>query len=116
MKTARRKFLVPIPKVHELDALSEQLLTRCLERLDVLEQGDKAALARGVYGWVVHQAFDLHVLHEQAAILQRRVHAVPSIGGGIASITYRALVMGRAQVPPETRCVSPSTPESASRF
>ena len=42
VKTARRKFLVPIPKVHELDALNERLLARCLERLDVLEQGDKA--------------------------------------------------------------------------
>ena len=43
VKTARRKFLVPIPKVHDLDALNERLLARCLERLDALEASDKAA-------------------------------------------------------------------------
>ena len=43
MKTARRKFMVPIPKVPDLDVLNERLQARCLERLDALEQGDKAA-------------------------------------------------------------------------
>ena len=43
MKTARRKFMVPIPKVPDLDALNERLLARCLERLDALEQGEKAS-------------------------------------------------------------------------
>ena len=43
VKTARRKFLVPIPRVPELDALNERLTARCLERLDALEEGDKAA-------------------------------------------------------------------------
>ena len=43
MKTARRKFLVPIPKVPDLDSLNERLLARCLERLDALQQGDKAS-------------------------------------------------------------------------
>ena len=43
VKTARRKFLVPIPKVPELDALNARLTARCLERLDALEKGDKAA-------------------------------------------------------------------------
>ena len=62
-----------------------------------------------------HQAFDLHVLHGPAAIPQRRVHAAPAIGGGIASITYWALAMGIVQVPSETRCASPLTPESVSR-
>ena len=42
MKTARRKFLVPIPKVHDLSVLNERLTARCLERLDALEQGDRA--------------------------------------------------------------------------
>ena len=58
----------------------------------------------------------LHVLHDPAAIPQRRMHAAPAIGGGIASITYWALAMGIVQVPSETRCASPLTPESASRF
>ena len=40
-----------------------------------------------------HQAFDLHVLHDPAAIPQRRVHAAPAIAGGVASITYWALAM-----------------------
>ena len=43
VKTARRKFLVPIPKVPDLDSLNERLLARCLERLDALQQGDKAS-------------------------------------------------------------------------
>ena len=43
VKTARRKFLVPIPKVHELDVLNERLTAQCLERLDALEAGDRAA-------------------------------------------------------------------------
>ena len=36
MKTARRRFMVPIPKVHDLSVLKERLLARCLERLDAL--------------------------------------------------------------------------------
>lgn len=43
VKTARRKFLVPIPKVPDLDTLNERPPARCLERLDALEQGEKAA-------------------------------------------------------------------------
>ena len=42
VKTARRTFMVPIPKVPDLDVLNEWLQARCLERLDALEQGDKA--------------------------------------------------------------------------
>ena len=37
LKTARRRLLVPVPKVHDLSALNERLLARCLERLDALE-------------------------------------------------------------------------------
>ena len=43
MKTARRRFMVPIPKVHDLSVLNERLMARCLERLDALEAGEKAA-------------------------------------------------------------------------
>ena len=43
VKTARRKFLVPIPKVYDLSVLNERLMARCLERLDALEAGEKAA-------------------------------------------------------------------------
>ena len=32
VKTARRKFMVPIPKLHDLDTLNERLMARCLER------------------------------------------------------------------------------------
>ena len=43
VKTARRRFMVPIPKVHDLSVLNERLMARCLERLDALEAGEKAA-------------------------------------------------------------------------
>ena len=36
VKTARRTFMVPIPKVPDLEALNAQLLAHCLERLDAL--------------------------------------------------------------------------------
>ena len=39
LKTARCRFMVPIPKVHDLSVLNERLMARCLERLDALEQG-----------------------------------------------------------------------------
>ena len=42
VKTARRRFMVPIPKVHDLSVLNERLLARCLERLDALEAGGQA--------------------------------------------------------------------------
>ena len=35
-------------------------------------RGDKAALAREMHGLAAHQAVDLHVLHDPAAIPQRR--------------------------------------------
>ena len=41
VKTARRRFMVPIPKVHDLSVLNERLLARCLERLDALEAGGR---------------------------------------------------------------------------
>ncbi len=42
VKTARRRFMVPIPKVHDLSVLNERLLARCLEHLDALEAGERA--------------------------------------------------------------------------
>ena len=78
--------------------------------------GDKAALAREMHGLVAHQAVDLHVLHDPAAIPQRRMHSAPAIGGGIASLTYWALAMGIVQVPSETHCASPPLTESVSRY
>ena len=47
VKTARRRFMVPIPKVHDLSVLNERLLARCLERLDALEAGDRATALLG---------------------------------------------------------------------
>ena len=47
VKTARRRFMVPIPKVHDLSVLNERLMARCLERLDALEQGDRATAVLG---------------------------------------------------------------------
>ncbi len=61
------------------------------------------------------QMVDLHVLHDPTAIPQRPMHAAPAIGGEIASISYWALAMETVQVPSETRCASPLTPESVSR-
>ncbi len=43
VKITRRTFMVPIPRVPDLEALNAQLTARCLERLGTLEQGDKAA-------------------------------------------------------------------------
>ena len=40
MKTAQRRFMVPIPKVHDLSVLNERVLARCLGRLDALEAGE----------------------------------------------------------------------------
>ena len=50
VKTARRKFMVPIPKVHDLSVLNERLTARCLERLDALEQGDRTTALLGDLG------------------------------------------------------------------
>ena len=43
VKTARRRFFVPIPKLRDLDVLNERLMARCLERLDALDAGGQAA-------------------------------------------------------------------------
>ncbi len=42
VKTARRKFFVPIPRVVDLDRLNEHLMAGCLARLDTLEGGERA--------------------------------------------------------------------------
>ena len=46
VKTARRRFMVPIPKVHDLSVLNERLMARCLERLDALEAGENRPNAK----------------------------------------------------------------------
>ncbi len=43
VKTARRKFFVPIPRVADLEVLNERLMAGCLARLDSLEGGETAA-------------------------------------------------------------------------
>ncbi len=43
VKTARRKFMAPIPKAPAPDALNNRLPAHGLERLGALEQGDKAS-------------------------------------------------------------------------
>ena len=47
VKTARCRFIVPVPKVPELDALNARPLARCLERLDTLEAGEQAVALLG---------------------------------------------------------------------
>lgn len=42
VKTARRKFFVPIPCVADLEALNAQLMAGCLARLETLDGGDSA--------------------------------------------------------------------------
>ena len=69
VKTARRRFMVPIPKVHDLSVLNERLLARCLERLDALEAGGQAAallagLAACQKGLGVRFATAPHLVHE----------------------------------------------------
>ena len=43
VKTDRRRFMARIPRVPEVDALSEGLTARCLKSFDPLEQVDGAA-------------------------------------------------------------------------
>ena len=50
VKTARRRFMVPIPKVHDLSVLNERLLARCLERLDALEAGEHPTIGTATKG------------------------------------------------------------------
>ncbi len=70
VKTARRRFMVPIPKVHDLSVLNERLLARCLERLDALEAGGQEA------------ALLAAVPDEAALLIVGNVDQLPSVGPG----------------------------------
>ena len=79
MKTARRKFMVPIPNVPELGVLNERLTARCLERLGTLEQGDKAATLLA----------DLDALRELPAAPFEACEHMPGQVSSTALVRYR---------------------------
>ena len=79
VKTARRRFMVPIPKVPELGSLNERLLARCLERLDALEAGEKAAALLA----------DLEALRDLPAVPFEACEHVPGQVSSTALVRYR---------------------------
>ena len=79
MKTARRKFMVPIPKVHDLSVLNERLTARCLERLDALEQGDRTTALLG----------DLAALRDLPGAPYEACEHVPGRVSSTALVRYR---------------------------
>ncbi len=79
VKTARRTFMVPVPKVRDLDALNERLMARCLERLDTLEQGEKAAALLA----------DLDALRDLPAVPFEACEHVPGQVSSTALVRYR---------------------------
>ena len=79
VKTARRRFMVPIPKVHELSVLNERLMARCLERLDALEAGDRATALLG----------DLDALRDLPAVPFEACEHVPGQISSTALVRYR---------------------------
>ena len=79
VKTARRKFMVPIPTVPDLEALNAQLTARCLERLGTLEQGDKAAALLA----------DLDALRDLPAVPFEACEHVPGQVSSTSLVRYR---------------------------
>ena len=79
VKTARRRFMVPIPKVHDLSVLNERLMARCLERLDVLEAGEQAAALLA----------DLDALRDLPAVPFEACEHVPGQVSSTALVRYR---------------------------
>ncbi|MCY4560307.1 MAG: hypothetical protein OXF79_28905 [Chloroflexi bacterium] len=79
VKTARRKFMVPIPKVPDLEALNERLLARCLERLDALEQGEKGSALLA----------DLDALRDLPGVPFEACEHVPGRVSSTALVRYR---------------------------
>ena len=79
MKTARRRFMVPIPKVHDLSVLNERLMARCLERLDALEAGGQAAALLA----------DLDALRDLPAVPFEACEHVPGQISSTALVRYR---------------------------
>ena len=80
VKTARRRFMVPIPKVHDLSVLNERLLARCLERLDALEAGGQAAALLA----------DLEALRDLPAVPFEACEHVPGQISSTALVRYLA--------------------------
>ena len=79
VKTARRWFMVPIPKVHDLSVLNERLLARCLEWLDALEAGGQAAALLA----------DLDALRDLPAVPFEACEHVPGQISSTALVRYR---------------------------
>ena len=79
VKTARRRFMVPIPKVHDLSVLNERLMARCLERLDALEAGEQAAALLA----------DLDALRDLPAVPFEACEHVPGQVSSTALVRYR---------------------------
>ena len=79
VKTARRRFMAPIPKVHDLSVLNERLTARCLERLDALEQGDRAAALLA----------DLDSLRDLPAVPFEACERMPGQVSSAALVRYR---------------------------
>ena len=79
VKTARRRFMVPIPKVHDLSVLNERLMARCLERLDALEAGEQAAALLA----------DLEALRDLPAVPFEACEHVPGQVSSTAPVRYR---------------------------
>ena len=74
--------------------------------------GNEAASARRMQGMLAHQAFDLLVVHDPAAMPERRLHAPPSVGfelvldrvhgldqSGVVGRALRFAVVGGARDP-----------------
>ena len=93
VKTARRKFMVPIPKVPELDVLYKRLQTRCLERLDALEQGEKA----------VALFADLDALRALPAAPFEACEHVPGQVSSTALVRYRSVDYSAPAVHPHKK-------------
>ena len=71
--------MVPIPKGHDLSVLNERLLARCLERLDTLEEGDRAAALLA----------DLDALRDLPAVPFEACKHVPGQVSSTALVRYR---------------------------
>ena len=105
VKTARRRFMVPIPKVHDLSVLNERLLARCLERLDALEAGGQAAALLA----------DLDALRDLPAVPFEACEHVPGQISSTVLVRYRLVdYSAPAQTHAETllrvSCLSPPRP------
>ena len=97
VKTARRRFMVPIPKVHDLSVLNERLLARCLERLDALEAGGQAAALLADLEGLDHVQFlarlvELELIDRERRLVERRIKQA---GSAHAFIKVTAKIVNR---------------------